>query len=512
MNIVAEVKFYLALGLRWFWLFVLVAGAIGTLAVVVAYKLPTTYEASARLLVESEQIPGELAATTVRVGESEQLQVIQQRLMTRANLIEVAREFDVIDNIDRVSPDEVVDEMRGRTQFRTSSGRNEATLMTLVFTHGEARTTAAVVNEYVTRILSANVALRRNQAQDTLEFFEVQVDRLGEELDRQSERILAFKNENADALPDSLEYRLGRQSLLQERIAQIGRERTGLVEQRDRIVQVFEATGRITGAEGPDENPDERQLAQMRQDLAGLLAVYSEQNPQVRILRARIAALEERIAGAVVVESAAPAPEATLLEIQLAGIDARVEALEEQLAITEGELASVEDTIRRTPANAITLEALERDHANIQAQYNETVAGLAKAETGERIELLSKGQRITVIEQAAVPTKPAAPNRILIAGGGIVLGLGAGAGLVLLIVLLNPTVRRSADITRALGITPLGTLPYVQTRGEILRRRLMMLGVLGGGAAATAAALYVVETQVMPLVLIVDRLGATLGL
>jgi hypothetical protein len=64
----------------------------------------------------------------------------------------------------------------------------------------------------------------------------------------------------------------------------------------------------------------------------------------------------------------------------------------------------LEDAIARTPLNAITLQGLERDYENIRVQYDSAVARLAQASTGERIELTSRGQRITLIEAANVPS------------------------------------------------------------------------------------------------------------
>ncbi len=508
-----DLKFYMRLGLRWIWLFLLVAGLIGGAAVALAFSLPTTYSASALLLVESEQIPGELASSTVRTDAAEQLEVIERRLMTRANLIDIARALDVVGDIGGMNPDEVVGMMRARTTISTSSGRNRATLMSISFNHGEARTSAAVVNEYITRILEANVELRRGQAQDTLAFFEAQVERLGVDLDAQSARILEFKNANSDALPDSLDYRLGRQSLLQERLAQIEREQAALLEQRDRLVDMFEVTGRLSAPTTERLTADEAQLNRLQDELSGLLAVYSEQNPQVRVLRARIKTLQTRIGALPIVDATDGGDvEASLLDIQLAEIDARAEVLTEQRTQVEQELSALRDTVERTPANAITLDALQRDYENIQAQYNQAVDGAAKAATGERIELLSKGQRIAVIEQASVPTEPASPNRPLIAGGGIVLGTGTGFGLVGLIVLLNSTVRRPADLERRFGIQPLGTLPYIRTRGELLRRRVAVSGVLAGSAALVVGGLFYVDREITPLVLVAERVFTQLGL
>ncbi len=508
----ADLRFYMAVFWRRLPLFILVSGLISGVALALALTLPTIYTSSARLLVESPQIPDELAQTTVQTNASEQLELVEQRLMTRANLIEIAQQLDVFENIREISPDEVVRTMRAQTLIQKTSGRDRATLMQISFDHDNARTSAEVVNEYVTRILDENARRRIGVAGSTLEFFESQVQRLSTELDLLGARVLEFKNANTDALPDSLDYRLGRQALLQERQAQIGREKATLADQKNQLIQVFNSTGQIQIETNARQTLEERQLAQAREEMAGLLAIYSDQNPRVRILRARIEALEAQVLAQEGVAAGNGTEAASLLDIQIAGIDGRIEALDEQAAQVAEELETIGDTIARTPGNAITLEALERDYENVQAQYNNAVAQLARASAGEQIELLSKGQRIAVIEQAVVPTEPSRPNRPLIAGGGIAAGIMAGLGLILLLELLNRAVRRPADLTNALGITPLATLPYVQTTGETVRRRGSTFLLLLAGIAVVTGALYYVDTEILPLELLFDRLLDKIGL
>ena len=71
-----DLRFYLALFLRrlpYFLIFTVAGAAVG---LALAFTLPPSYQAQARLVVESEQIPDELAASTVRTEASEQLQII----------------------------------------------------------------------------------------------------------------------------------------------------------------------------------------------------------------------------------------------------------------------------------------------------------------------------------------------------------------------------------------------------------------------------------------------------
>lgn len=499
----SDMRFYLSLAWRRSPLMLAAFVACTTVGLLLAMNLPTTYRTSAQLLVESPQIPDELAASTVQTNAAEQLEIIQQRLMTRANLIDIANRLEVFEDRAQMSADEVVREMEAQTQIRSSAGRDRATQMSVSFSAEDPQTAADVVNAYVTLVLEANTRQRTGQAEDTLAFFEQEVERLGRELDIQSERIVAFKNENADALPDDLEFRYNRQTALQEQIRDGQRRRTALAEQRQRLVQLYQETGSIGEADA-NLSAEARRLRDLQNELSSALSIYSETNPRVRVLRAQIEQLET-----VVAQQAGADEGASPLDIQLAQIDAESQTLGAEVERAEDELEGVNASIERTPANAIALDGLERDYANLQSQYNAAVGGLAAARTGERIEVNSKGQRITVLEAANAPTEPASPNRPVIAAGGAALGLGAAGGLFLILELLNRSVRRPSDIVSGLGITPIATIPLIETRTPV--RRGLRLAALVVAAIAIPAAIWAVHAFYMPLDLLVDQALARIG-
>ena len=45
-------------------------------------------------------------------------------------------------------------------------------------------------------------------------------------------------------------------------------------------------------------------------------------------------------------------------------------------------------------------------------------------------------------------------------------GVGAGLGFILLLEMLNRSIRRPVDLTGQLGIQPFATIPYIRTPGE----------------------------------------------
>ena len=506
------VKFYWSIFLRRLPYFLIVAILIGAVSVIVARSLPPSFVSQMRLIVESPQIPTELAASTVRTPAEEQLEIIEQRLMTRANLIDVANRLTVFENQDEMSVDRIVEAMKARTNIETASRRDAAALMTISFEARSGELAAAVLNEYLTSIQQEDVKSRTVRAGQTLEFFEQDVERLSEELAKRSARILAFKSENSEALPESLEYRLNQQTLLQERLAQQEREIANLDEQRNRLIQIFEATGQVAGVTGPALTPEQQQLEALRTELNDALVVYSSENPRVKMLEARIAQLEKTVSAQPMPETDSSSTGNSLLDVQLAELATRRAVLEEQRAETAVQLEKLNETIARTPTIAIQLDELELDYENIQQQYNTAVDRLSQASTGERIEVMARGQRISVIEPPAVPLEPSKPNRTLIAGGGGVFGILAGFGLIALLEFLNRSIRRPEELATKLGVTPLATIPYIETRGQIRRRRILRVLMVLVTLIVIPAAIYAVHTYYQPLDLIAERIMDRIGL
>lgn len=496
----------------------LVCSAVG---IVLAMRLPTTYETSARMLVQPPQIAEDLAVSTVQINALEEVRLLREQLLTRANLLEIADDHSVFEDRDQMLPDEIVNEMRNATEIEAWGGesRRSGPQPVLVSVTFEARTpqiVADVVNDYVTRMTAENVRIRTGNAGETLDFFEQQVQRLGTELDLRSARIEEFQRENSSALPGDQAYRLQRLSLLQERMSAGERERRGLIQSRTRTLEVFEATGSITADNGTTRlTPEQRELEELERELSRALTVYSETAPQVQQIQRQVEALRNEVASAQVpiagTDQDISGAEA-ILNLQLAELDSRIETIDTLLREFETEAADLEVAIQATPLNTITLQGLERDYENIRIQYDNAVQRLAAAATGSLIEDTARGQRIRLIEPASVPTSPASPNRPFIAVAGVGTGLGLAAAFFLLLELLNKTVRRPIEISNRLGITPLATVPYLESRTDRVLRRSMRVAAALVVLTGVPAALWALDTYYLPLDLLADRVLDRLGL
>ena len=155
----------------------------------------------------------------------------------------------------------------------------------------------------------------------------------------------------------------------------------------------------------------------------------------------------------------------------------------------------------------MVLNDLERQLASLQTQYTNAVNSLGQAQVGEKIEVMSKGQRFTLIEAPFDRNVPVSPQRLLISAAGLMGGLGAALGFVVLWEMLNRSIRRPVELSQHLGIQPIITIPYIRTAGERRWRRWAVVGVLIFIIVAIPLVLLLVHTQYEPLDQLIPGLG-----
>jgi polysaccharide biosynthesis transport protein len=484
-----DLRFYYAIFLRRLPYFVPGVVAVMAVAIAIAYLMPPVYTASAKILLDAPQIATNLASSTVPLSPVEQLQIVQQQITTRDTLLALADNLKIYgDGDERPSPDDIIEDMRSRLVFEQVplEGKTDgATVFTVSFDAADPDLAATFVNELVADLLTRNVRRRTDRAESATKFFDNEVARLGSELKALERQILNFKTEHKDALPEGLDFRRNKQSALQERLLILEREEAELRSRRSNIVELYGSTGQVAGA--VPLTPEQQQLQDLNHALSEQLAIFSEASPAIVALRARIAAVRESLRSQETDKTSLKGGPSQL-DLQLSAVDERLGSVTMETGSITRELADLAKAIDATPANEAVLNSLERDRANVQAQYNADIARLAEASTGEQIELLSKGPRFSVLEAATPPERPTGPNRRRIVALGGVAGIGLGIGLVVLLEMLNKTLRRPMDIVQIFQAQPLATIPYLRTELEPRQTgiRPTLAGLFAAGAAAAA--------------------------
>lgn len=505
-----DFRFYLSLMWRRLPALVLVAVTIATLAGVIARAMPPVYQANAKVVSEAPQVSTELASSTVRISPWQQIQLVEQRITTRDNLVKLAQELDVYgEKVALLTDEAIADDMRRRTVFQQidmggPSGAQGTTVFSVSFDARDPELAARVVNAFVRLIVDRSASLRNARASEAMRFFNREVATLNAALSKIEAEIQAFKTAHQDALPENLEFRRTRQQYQQERHAQLDREEATLRTRRNSLIQLFEATGGV-GTTAP-QTPEQQMLADLNSTLASQLALFAEDSPSIITLRARIASLKREMQSTD--EPAKDRP--SELDFQLSDIDERLTAIRKEKSSVETDLANLDAWIAATPANETVLAALQRRRESVKSQYETAVTRLAEASTAEQIEVNEQGGNFSLVEPATPPTTPIRPKRNRMLAMGLAGGLGGGIGFVVLLELLNKNIRRPRELAELLQAQPLEVVPYIWTEKEALLNGSRIVFASFAAAAAVPVVALIMQS-ILPVDLMVARVMSALG-
>ena len=233
----------------------------------VARLWPATYLSQGTILVLSPEIPTDLVRPTVSTLANERMQIIKQRIMTRDNLLAIAKKYHLTTGWRGfVSGTELVDFIRNRTVIKPvemSQRRRgqQAIAFKVGFRYENRQIAVNVANELVTLILSEDVRARNSYASETTKFMKRDVERIEDQLSLLDSQILEVK----------------------QRMAQTG----------------------INPAASDTQSDAAKSLAALKAQLAVKSAVLSNRHPDIIALKRKIKALEKAGASDVVAKSPA---------------------------------------------------------------------------------------------------------------------------------------------------------------------------------------------------------------
>jgi uncharacterized protein involved in exopolysaccharide biosynthesis len=259
-------SYYLALlKRRWFY-FLIPFICVVLAGTAVIFLWPPTYYSEGKILVQSQQIPTELVRPTVTSAAQERIQVIEQRTMTRDNLLAIVEKFKLFpDRRTLMSPSELVTLMKKNIKiepyaqplFARANPLNPTVVFTVGFEDSDPEVAAKVANELITGILNEDLRDRTARATDTTKFLAREVQRLQAESNAIDTKIaqtkFPLKSTRADQGPTTL-------SQLRAELAQksaIYADRNYQIQTLKRQIAEMEKAAAAQPPEGTGSDPQE---------------------------------------------------------------------------------------------------------------------------------------------------------------------------------------------------------------------------------------------------------------
>ena len=286
------------------WALIITVALFGS-GVAVILALPNTFRSTATILLEEPEVPQTLVQTTVTVFAAQQIQYINQRVMTRSNLARIIEKFDLYAEKRRYMPTLLLtDQLQANMKLdlinvelidpNSQRPVPKAIAFTLGFEDGKPEVAQQVVNELVSLYMEENVRSRTVQTVETREFLSGEVDRLDQDVKMLEEQVAAFKTENADSLPEMMVVNQGLSQSAQREIRAIQSRLDGLADTRillDAQLAQIEPTRAMILPDGKPVVSPQEQLKGLQTRLAMLEGQYSAEHPDVMRTRREIDAL-----------------------------------------------------------------------------------------------------------------------------------------------------------------------------------------------------------------------------
>jgi uncharacterized protein involved in exopolysaccharide biosynthesis len=376
--------------------------AVVTLTAAVALLLPDSYQSSATILIQNQQIPTAMVPSTVTSYAEERIQTITQEVTSRTKILNLVNKYDLLpQKREQLSTEDLVERIRKRINIQpinaeiNKEAKGRPTILTIAFSltyqDEDPRKAQAVAAEIASYYMEKNLESREKLAKGTTEFLEDQLKQTKARIDDLETRRAAFREAHLEELPEFTALNMQKLEKLNSRLNEIQLQIRSLEEQRTTIKGRLAMLDPHAGGTGRTLSPSER-LQQAQLEYAQLLSKYSDKHPLVQAKSQELALLEAGVKGG----SGATATlqdQVNQLESKLAALQSRysdahpeVKTARRELDRVKKELAASQG-IRRGSGNPRLDEGTNPAYVSLVSDLDRIGVSVSSLKTeGERVE------------------------------------------------------------------------------------------------------------------------------
>ncbi len=230
---------------RRFWIMLLIVLVGCGISIYLALQQGKDYEATAVIQIEAPEVSETLAGAAARSNDAVQkVKLIEQRLMSRDNLLQVMDKYGIYKDMPQMSMNERVANMRSSITLQQILTTAQAWMpggvpsgMIITVRNKDAEMARDIANEMMYSVVESSRKRSIDRAQGALELFATEEERVAAEIDELAAQIAVFKKENSAFLDAGV-------GVLQD---EIGDLRQALLDMDQQIVDVQTGAGRLRG-------------------------------------------------------------------------------------------------------------------------------------------------------------------------------------------------------------------------------------------------------------------------
>jgi capsular exopolysaccharide synthesis family protein len=305
----------------------------------------------------------------------------------------------------------------------------------------DAQYSAAFANTMASEYINYSLESLWASANTTSQWMTKQLDRLKVNLQKSENQLQQYSQTSG------LVYTGAEQSIEEETLKQLQAEYS--TAKADRIAK--QSLSEMAASSQVDSIPQvvdngrlseyQRKMAELRQELAELLSLYTPSHYKVLKVQAQITALESTLGG-----------ERKTIRHR---IENEYSAAKRREELLEAEYGKQMDRLLQTDRKSVYYDILKHEVDTDRSIYDQLLQKTKQVEVGSSIQ----ASDIRVLDPAEVPLHPARPNLTRNASFGFLFGLFGAFGLVIGLEFIDRSVRAPGESPFHLQVPELGVIP-----------------------------------------------------
>ncbi len=501
------------------WPALIVSWAVAIIGVVIVWRIPDQFEASARVYVDTDSILKPLmTGLAVQPNVEQQISMLSRTLLSRPNLEKLVRMADLdLKNQSKADQEVLIERLQKGIEMRTAGGVN---LYSMAYRDPEPEKAKRVIQSMVSIFVESGLGASRKDTDSAKTFLAEQIKIFEARLEEAEARMKEFRLRNIERQGGDGKDTATRMAEISTQLEASKLQLREAERARDAAKkQLAEARGQSPGGAMPNllrpalpaaaaagsapapvvQTPEiDARIEAQRRSLDGLLQRYTDQHPDVLGTRRMIADLEEQkrkevtelqrkavaAAAAAAATAAAQPPGAIALPTEslatqemsrmMAAAEVQVASMQARVDEYSGRLASVREYMKTAPQVEAEAAQLNRDYAVTKKNYEDLVARRQAAVMSGELDVASGVAEFRLIDPPRVAPKPVSPNRLVLFPLVLLSSLGMGLFFAFAASQVRPTFGDGNELRLKTGMPLLGVVTALATDADRRRNRVSM--------------------------------------
>ncbi len=442
-----------ALKRRWK-IMAIVSGSVLALATLMIARIPNEYSARALVMVEGLHPHPDLVVPIISTSLEERVKNVRSQVYARGLLTTAIEELKLYPKErEKNGMDAAVEALRKDAEVHAEG--DDAFSITV---RGKDRDQAArIANRLAELFIETNLQVRAGQVTRTRDIIAQKLAEMRGELGQSEGKLIAYKREHANELPELVESRIHEREQLSK---QIEIESTFMNDAKHRLDLIgTQPSGKDTEVGRLEEEYDFS-----RAKLSATTAHLTADNPDV--------ISQQRETQATLGRLQAARARAAQNDLESRRMNEAVNRGQKRVSALEAREEKIDRVVAVSPQIAVQVNEMDRDLDMLKAKVMSLTSKKAEAEIAADLEAKSAPTEFRVLESASPPFLPSSPNRPQFFLLALLGALALGSAIALGQEMGDRSLRSESEVGTAIALPVLACIPRIAVAGHRAPRLL----------------------------------------